>query len=88
MISEKEKSIISDAASKFKVKRLFLFGSALTSNQYNDIDLAVEGIKPYFFYKFHSQLSRNLIKPVDLVDLSSKSKSVQLIREDAQLIYG
>jgi len=55
---------------------------------YNDIDLAVRGIKPEVFFKFYGELLRNLSKPVDLVDLSNKSLFNQIIEEQGVRIYG
>jgi len=64
-----------------------LFGSSLNKNEYNDIDLAVKGIKPELFFKFYGELLRNLTKPVDLIDLSEKSLFNQIIEETAVKIY-
>ena len=46
MISKREKEIIIRCAEKYKVSSIYLFGSSLDRNsEYNDIDLAVKGIK-------------------------------------------
>jgi predicted nucleotidyltransferase len=53
MISEVEKEIIIRCAKKYRVSELYLFGSSLDQGSgYNDIDLAVRGIEPEFFFKF------------------------------------
>jgi predicted nucleotidyltransferase len=88
MISKKEKEIILKCAKKYNVLKIYLFGSALNSKDYNDIDLAVEGIKPELFFKFYGELLRNLPKPVDLVDLSEKSLFNKIIKERGTKIIG
>jgi len=76
-------------AEKYKVSSIYLFGSSLDRNsEYNDIDLAVKGIKPEVFFKFYGELLRSLSKPVDLVDLSKKSLFNQIIEEKGVKIYG
>jgi len=89
MISEKEKGVITQCAKKYKVSTIYLFGSSLDRNSdYNDIDLAVKGIRPEVFFKFYGELLRSLSKPVDLVDLSKKSLFNQIIEEKGVKIYG
>ncbi len=88
MISEKEKRIIILYAKKYNVYSIYLFGSSLNKSNYNDIDLAVQGIKPEVFFKFYGELLRNLSKPVDLVDLSEESLFNQIIKERGIKIYG
>jgi len=89
MISKREKEIIIRCAEKYKVSSIYLFGSSLDRNsEYNDIDLAVKGIKPEVFFKFYGELLRSLSKPVDLVDLSKKSLFNQIIEEKGVKIYG
>jgi predicted nucleotidyltransferase len=89
MISKREKEIIIRCAEKYKASSIYLFGSSLNRNsEYNDIDLAVKGIKPEVFFKFYGELLRSLSKPVDLVDLSKKSLFNQIIEEKGVRIYG
>ncbi len=89
MISEKEKQIIIECARKFKVSTLYIFGSSLEDNtDYNDIDLAVRGIKPELFFDFYGELLRKLSKPVDVVDLSQDSLFNRIIEEKGRKIYG
>ncbi|KKM13676.1 hypothetical protein LCGC14_1713840 [marine sediment metagenome] len=87
MINKREKEIIIQFAKKYHVFSIYLFGSSLNENEYNDIDLAVKGIKPELFFKFYGELLRNLKKPVDLIDLSKKSLFNQIIEETAMIIY-
>lgn len=89
MISEMDKQIITHCAEKYKVSSVYLFGSSLDKGgEPNDIDLAVEGIRPNVFFKFYGELMRNLSKPVDIVDLSRKSLFNQIIEEKGVKIYG
>lgn len=89
MISDKEKQIIIACARKFKVSTLYIFGSSLEKGtDYNDIDLAVKGIKPELFFDFYGELLRKLSKPVDVVDLSRDSLFNQIIEEKGKRIYG
>ena len=44
MISEKDKTHILEIAKKYKAQKVILFGSASTSAESKDIDLAVKGI--------------------------------------------
>jgi len=89
MISERERGIIIQCAKKYKVPTIYLFGSSLDRDSgYNDIDLAVKGIKPEIFFKFYGELLRNLSKPVDLVDLSKRYLFNQIIEEKGVRIYG
>jgi len=89
MISESERGIIIQCAKKYKVPTIYLFGSSLDRDSgYNDVDLAVKGIKPEIFFKFYGELLRNLSKPVDLVDLSKRSLFNQIIEEKGVRIYG
>lgn len=89
MISDYNKSIIQSLAKKYKVSKIILFGSSTKPNiELNDIDLAVNGIKPSLFFKFYSDLMFKLTKPVDLIDLRTKSKFNKLVIEEGLPIYG
>jgi predicted nucleotidyltransferase len=89
MISKRDKEIITRCAKKYSISSIYLFGSSVDRNsEYNDIDLAVKGIKPEVFFKFYGELLRSLSKPVDLVDLSRKSLFNRIIEEKGVKIYG
>lgn len=89
MISEKDKKVILDLAKKYKAKRIVLFGSASKDNMKNrDIDLAVEGIPDKLFFQFYSELIFNLSQPVDLVDISKKSKFSEIVTSEGIQLYG
>lgn len=89
MITDKDKKIILSCARKYGVSSVILFGSSLREEQEaGDIDIAVKGIEPNLFFKFYTELFRNLSKPVDLVDLSIRSSFNQLIEKTGVRIYG
>ncbi|RLG20500.1 hypothetical protein DRN74_05320 [Candidatus Micrarchaeota archaeon] len=88
MISERDKKIIIRCGRKYKVTAIYLFGSSLSRDyEFNDIDIAVKGIKPEVFFKFYGELLRSLSKPVDIVDLSQRSLFNQIIEERAVKLY-
>ena len=88
MISEHDKKSILEIAEKYEAKKVFLFGSASVSEEHHDIDLAVDGVSAKTFFKFYSELIFSLSKPVDLVDLSEKSRFNDLILSEGILLYG
>jgi predicted nucleotidyltransferase len=89
MITEKDKKIILKCAKKYHVSSVILFGSsAKKDKEAHDIDIGVKGIKPQLFFKFYSELFKNLSKPVDLIDLSKKSLFNELVEEIGLTIYG
>ena len=88
MITPEEKEKILEIADKYQVKVLYIFGSAVENDTYNDIDIAVKGIKPEYFFKFYGELLSSLSKHVDIVDLSRKTRFNKIIERDAVKIYG
>ena len=88
MITKQEKKIILKCAEKYNVSSIFLFGSSIEKEEYDDIDIGVKGITPRLFFKFYAELFKNLPKNVDLVDLSKKSLFNDLVERDGAKIYG
>ena len=89
MISNEDKNIIVRLADKYNITRVILFGSsALPEIDGHDIDLAVEGIDPAEFFNFYSDLIFKVSKPVDLVDLTGKSRFNDMIASEGLLLYG
>ena len=89
MISDSDKIALLEIAKKYKVTKLYLFGSNLESErEAHDIDIAVEGLAGSDYFKFYRDLIFNLSKPVDLVDLRNKTLFVDLIKSEGILIYG
>jgi len=88
MITENDKNAIVKLAKKYKVSTIFLFGSAIKpSEESNDIDLGVKGIEPRLFFKFYAELFKQLSKPVNLIDLSTRSLFNDLVEENGVRIY-
>lgn len=82
MITKQEKEIILKCAEKYNVSSVFLFGSSIEKEEYDDIDIGVKGIKPRLFFKFYTELVKHLPKNVDLVDLSKKTLFNDLVERD------
>lgn len=88
MITEQDKNTIFKLAKKYKFSTIFLFGSAIKpSEESNDIDLGVKGIEPRLFFKFYAELFKQLSKPVNLIDLSTRSLFNDLVEENGVRIY-
>ncbi len=88
MITTQEKATITKLARRYKVRKIFLFGSSLVSKKARDIDLAVEGVPAKHFFRFYGDLLFSLPKPVDLIDLTKDSKFTRLVRREGLAIYG
>jgi len=89
MLSEADKNTIIRFARKYNVSALYVFGSSLKENvEARDIDLGVKGLEPKFFFKFYGELSRQVSKEVDLVDLSHKTLFNEVIESRGVKIYG
>ena len=88
MIKDTDKKIIEALARKYRAKRVVLFGSSLSPTQeYRDIDIGVEGIEEKDFYPFYGELMCALSKPVDVIDLSQKTRFVELILREGVPLY-
>lgn len=83
MISDKDRQTIERLAAKYGAKRVLLFGSSLSPDKESrDLDIGVEGIAEKDFFAFYGELLCTLSKPVDVVDLSSSSRFVELIERE------
>ena len=88
MITDSDKKIIEELARKYHAKRVVLFGSSLSPGwEYRDIDIGVEGIEGKDFYTFYGELLFALSKPVDVIDLSQKTRFVELILREGIPLY-
>ncbi len=89
MISSADRERIHDISKKYKVKKVLLFGSSLEPEvEAHDIDLAVDGVDARVFFEYYGELLFGLGKPVDLVDLSKKSRFTDFIARKGVVIYG
>jgi predicted nucleotidyltransferase len=88
MITDRDRQIIEETAAKYHVKRVMLFGSSLSPDKESrDIDIGVEGLEEKDFFAFYGELMCDLSKPVDVVDLSTKSRFVELIQREGIPLY-
>ena len=85
MISEKDKNIILKYTKEYQLSSVFLFGSALTSYNPNDIDLSVKGIRPQFFFDFCWKVYKHFSKLIDIIDLGKKSTFNDLVERDGKV---
>jgi predicted nucleotidyltransferase len=90
MISADDRKKIAVIAARYAAKRVLLFGSSAsdTESEPRDIDVAVEGVDPSQFFSFYGDLIFALSKPVDLVDLETRSKFTELISREGVPVYG
>jgi predicted nucleotidyltransferase len=89
MISPEDESAVAELAARYGATRVLLFGSSADPDrEAKDIDLAVEGVAPADFFAFYGELLFSLSKPVDLIDLSTDSKFVRLVRKEGIPVYG
>jgi predicted nucleotidyltransferase len=85
MVSREDRQRIVDIGRRFNASCILLFGSSAREEAdapSRDIDLAVEGVPASRFFEFYGELMFALAKPVDLVDLSRRSKFTDLIRRE------
>jgi predicted nucleotidyltransferase len=88
MITDKDRRIIAEMAAKYGAKRVVLFGSSLSPDRESrDIDIGVEGIEEKDFFAFYGELLCALSKPVDVVDLSTQSRFVELVKREGIPLY-
>ncbi len=88
MIADTDKKIIEKLARKYHAKRVVLFGSSLSpTKECRDIDIAVEGIEEKDFYTFYGELLCALSKPVDIIDLSKKTRFIELVLREGIPLY-
>jgi len=89
MIAREDQETIAEIAHEYNVHKVVLFGSsAAEDGEPNDIDLGVKGIEPRLFFRFYGELLMRLSKPVDLIDLSYKSRFTELVERDGVVLYG
>ncbi len=80
MITDKDRASIQAIARKYQVSKVLLFGSSLSAHvESRDIDIAIEGLADKDYFAFYGELMCALSKPVDVVDLSKKSKFVDMV---------
>jgi predicted nucleotidyltransferase len=89
MITGEDRARIREIAERHGVTRVLLFGSAARADEDSrDIDLGVEGVDPHRFFALYADLLFSLSKPVDVVDLSRRSRFADLVRSEGIPVYG
>jgi predicted nucleotidyltransferase len=88
MLNPQDEMAILACARKYGAKSVYLFGSSITSDSANDVDLGVEGIRPGIFFRFYGELMMDVSKPVDLVDLNRDTTFSRLVLRDGKKIFG
>ena len=75
MVSDRDKAIIATLAHRYGAATVWLFGSSADRrHRGRDLDLAVEGVEPAWFFKFVGDLMLSLSQPVDVIALEKRSK--------------
>jgi len=90
MIAEKELKKAVEIAKKYGVGELYIIGSALhgSAEEARDYDFAVRDVPPGDFFKFYGELTREMSKTVDLIDLSGKkTKFKDIVLREGRLVY-
>ncbi|PIP07862.1 MAG: hypothetical protein COX52_02225 [Syntrophobacterales bacterium CG23_combo_of_CG06-09_8_20_14_all_48_27] len=88
MITDIDKKTIQQIAMKYHARRVILFGSSLyPDRESRDIDIGVEGVDEKDFFSFYGDLLCALSKPVDVIDLSVRSRFVDLIKHEGIPLY-
>jgi uncharacterized protein len=89
MISGRDKKKIFVIPEKYSAKQVLLFGSGVSSSgRARDIGIAVEGIAPGDFSRYYGELILELSRPVDVIDLSKKTRFTELVRKEGVLVHG
>jgi predicted nucleotidyltransferase len=70
------------------VKRLILFGSALSSPETaNDLDVACDGIEGWDLFRLGARLAEELRMPVDVVPLRLDDRFSQYVAQHGRTLY-
>ena len=86
-MSENILNIIRKKAKEFKAKKVYLFGSSATSEDFRDIDIATEGIKGTDLLLFAGEIENEIFLNVDVVDIEVNNELNEIIKPDLKLIY-
>ncbi len=73
---------------KYGVSEIYLFGSLAdgTYHENSDIDIAVKGLKPELFLKAYADLSFNINKSVDLLNMDTQERFTEMLYNLKELI--
>lgn len=90
MIADAELKKAVAIAKKYGVGELYIVGSALhgAMEEARDYDFAVRDVPPGEFFRFYGELTREMSKTVDLIDLSGKKTKFQdIVLREGKLVY-
>lgn len=73
---------------KYGVTEIYIFGSLAdgTYNENSDIDIAVKGMKPELYLKAYSELSFNIKKKIDLLNMDTQERFAQMLWNLKELV--
>jgi len=68
-------------------REVYLFGSASSGElrEDSDVDLAVSGLPPEVFFRAMGQATRELARPLDMVDLDEQTPFTEYLRKKGKL---
>ena len=93
MLKPETQKMLVECVRKYGVKALWLFGSSLTADEDEtmDIDLGVEGIDRNTAWEMYSELFDLMYahchKPIDFVEMDEPLSIVHVIRSEGVRIY-
>ena len=80
-------SYIIEESKSAGIKRLLMFGSALTEKNPRDIDLAYDGIEFWDALKLAAKLENNTGKTIDFIPLTPETDFIKYIKSKARILY-
>lgn len=77
-----------DILRRYGAVRIVLFGSAMDSPETaHDLDLAVDGIEGWDFFRAAAEVEKELSVGLDLIPLSPPSRFTRYIERKGQVLY-
>lgn len=77
-----------EVARRYGATRVLLFGSALDHPETaRDLDLAVDGIPGWDFFRMAAEIDRALRVPIDVIPMDSDTPFIRHIRERGRVLY-
>jgi len=75
-------------ARRYGARRVLLFGSALDApDTARDLDLAVEGVTGWDFFRMSAEMEEAVRVPLDVIPLESPSPFVRHIQRRARVLH-
>jgi predicted nucleotidyltransferase len=86
-MNENLMSYIIEESKSAGIKKLLIFGSALTEKNPRDIDLAYDGIEFWDALKLAAKLENKIGKTIDLIPLHPETDFINYIKSKAVVLY-